>query len=263
MAGQALQCGFLSRARNGRAAGSLEQQRHFVAVVSRQNRIILRGGEQEPIAHRDTGTHCVGILLIDFCWIVRDIKRNRRIARVLDARTADDLGGCVRPRDVFQRSLELSVRRQGHALPVSRRSFYMARCGSLLTHRLILVASSVRHQRKKKVAVFQYVGPDILPIPGNAIIQWRRRAHRARQGYGPKFKLVRARRLPCFMPAIAVDSRTDSAVGVKSDLVFRPIVRGERAVVAALKSHQLPRSAAKIGDGALRWSLRMIGTCRS
>src|SRR5262252_1102836 len=111
--------------------------------------------------------------------------------------------------------------------------------------------------------VFNNVGPHEAPILGQTIGQRCGRTCRAREGKWAKDKLVRAGRLPCSRPSIAVDSYAHSAVGGKCNAVLCLVDGTEGLAIAALKLQKLPGRACEIWSRILLDEARFQTVCES
>jgi hypothetical protein len=91
----------------------------LILISASENRIILRGGEEQFVVAGDSCPNRVSVSWINFRRIVRDFERKRRIAGVLLSGPGDCLCGSIRFGNIFQSRLKNGIWRQCHALAVS------------------------------------------------------------------------------------------------------------------------------------------------
>src|SRR5215469_4620193 len=104
---------------------------------------------------------------------------------------------------------------------------------------------------------FQTVRPDVRPVPGDAIVEWCWRAHRAGERKGTKLKLSGPGGVPCSTPTVAINSRVQMTVSGEGDRVRRFVRKGQNRAIPTLEFHQLPRCAEEIGPRVRGLGLRM------
>ena len=108
------------------------------------------------------------------------------------------------------------------------------------SERLELINPAIGRQGKKEMTVSDYVRSDEAPLLHHLIVHGPCGARGACQGKRTDLELIRAGRLPAPAAPVAVNPRSELAVGAERNRVLRTVVGRQRRVIAALELHELP-----------------------